>query len=191
MPIGSTAPAAGRIYNSVTAETLGIASSAQQWFGGFVKLPDTFYDEVTDFPDGATHAGFTPQKYYAFRTRPDGSNLICFVQLENPDVAALKAAHPARGAEIFIMGTVGPHMFVGEGGATALAVDRVVLGHDEPKVTKAAEKKPVVMTIERFGPTGNIIKKEYTIPNPGQRYQIPDPSDPNNPAKDIYVTLQF
>jgi hypothetical protein len=82
-------------------------------------------------------------------------------------------------------------MFVGDGGATAFAADRVVLGHEEPKPPKSTEKKPVVLTIERFGPTGNILKQEFTIKDPGQRYLIHDPSDPKNAAKDIYITLQF
>ena len=179
------------VYNPVTPETLGIVSSAQRLFGAYVKVPDVFYDEVTGFPDDAVRAGFTPQNYYAFRTRPDGSDLICFVPLENPDVAMLKAAHPIRGTEVFIMGKVGPRMFVGDSGATAFAVDRVVLGHEEPKVSKSAEKKPVVLTIERFGPTGNLLKQEFQIPKPGERYRIPDPADPQNGAKDIYITLQF
>jgi hypothetical protein len=191
MPATSGDQAAPRVYNPVSAETLGIASSAERSFGSFVKLPDAFYDEVTDFPGDAMRAGFNPQKYYAFRTRPDGSNLICFVQLENPDLAALKAARPVRGAEIFIMGTVGPRMLVGDGGATAFAVDRVVLGRDEPKASRSSENKPVVITIERFGPTGNVLKQEFTIKDPGQKYRIPDPADPKNAAKDIYVTLQF
>ena len=136
-------------------------------------------------------AGFTPRRYYAFRTRPDGSDLICFVPLDNPDVAALKAAGPPRGAEIFIMGQVGQRIFIGDGGATAIAADRVVLGHEEPKAPKSMEKKPVVLTIERFGPTGNVLKQEFTIQKPGQRYLIHDPADPQNASKDIYVTLQF
>jgi hypothetical protein len=187
----SGAQPAPRVYNPVTPETLGIASSAQQLSGAFVKVPDVFYDEVTGFPGAAADAGFTPQNYYAFRTRPDGSDLICFVPLENPDVAALKAARPVRGAEVFIMGQVGPRMFVGDGGATAFAVDRVVLGHEEPKPLKPAEKKPVTLTVERFGPTGNLMKQEFQIPKPGERYRIPDPADPRNGAKDIYITLQF
>ena len=56
---------------------------------------------------------------------------------------------------------------------------------------KSAEKKPVILTIERFGPAGNILKQDFTIKDPGQRYVIHDPSDPQNKAKDIYVTLQF
>jgi hypothetical protein len=82
-------------------------------------------------------------------------------------------------------------MFVGGGGATAFAVDRVVLGHEEPKLSKSAERKPVVLTVERFGPAGNLLKQEFQIPKPGERYRIPDPTDPQNGAKDIYITLQF
>jgi hypothetical protein len=192
MPTAGAGQPTPRVYNPVTPETLGISSSAQQLYGSFVKVADIFYDEVTAFPDDAMRAGFTPQKYYAFRTRPDGSNLICFVQLENPDLTALKAARPVRGTEIFLMGTVGPRMFVGDGGATAFALDRIVLGHEEPKVSRSAERKPVVLTIERVGPDGKtVLKQEFTIKDPGQRYLIHDPSDSTNRAKDIYVTLQF
>ena len=196
-PAETTAPAAPgdqsgpRIYTSVTAETLGTRSSAEQLFGAYVKLPDVFYGQVTAFPDDALRAGFTPDKYYAFRTRPDGSNLICFVPLESADVAALKAAGPPRGAEIFIMGLVGHRIFVGDSAATSFQADRVFLGREETKPSKSAERKPVVMTIERFGPGGNILKQEYTIEKAGQRYLIHDPADPQNAAKDIYVTLQF
>jgi hypothetical protein len=193
---------APRVYNPVQPETLGIASSAQQLFGSFVKAPDSFYGEVGGFPDGAARAGFTAQNYFAFRTRPDGSNLICFVPrmvkvagsdtpVENPDLQMLLEARPVRGTEIYLMGQVGPRMFVGDGGATAFAVDRVVLGHEEPKAPKSTEKKPVVLTIERFGPTGNLLKREYQIPEPGIRYKIPDPVNPDDPRKDIYITLQF
>ncbi len=179
------------MYSPVTAETLGIVSSAQQLFGAYVKVPDTFYEEVTTFPDDALRAGITPQKYYAFRTRPDGSDLICFVALDNPDLAALKVAGPPRGAEIFIMGRVGPRMFVGDGGATSFSVDRIFLGHEEPRSPRSARKKSVVLTVERVGPNGNILKQEFTIEKAGQRYLIHDPSDPQNGTKDIYVTLQF
>jgi hypothetical protein len=181
---------AAQVYNPVTAETLGIASSAQQLLGTFVKVADVFYQEVTVFPDDALNAGITPAKYYAFRTRPDGSDLLCFVPLDNPDVAALKAAGPPRGAEIFLMGRVGRRVFVGDGGATTFAVDHVILGHEEPR-SRAAERKPVVITIERFGPAGNIVKQEFTIEKPGQRYLIHDAADPQNAMKDIYITLQF
>ncbi len=182
---------AQKVYNPVTAETLGIASSAQQLLGAFVKVADVFYEEVAVFPNDALRAGITPDKYYAFRTRPDGSDLLCFVPRDNPDVAALKAAGPPRGAEIFIMGRVGNRVFIGDGGATTFAVDRVFLGHEEPSIARPAERKPVVITIERFGPAGNIVKQEFTIEKPGQRYLIHDAADPQNPMKDIYVTLQF
>jgi hypothetical protein len=181
---------ASQVYNPVAAETLGIVSSAQQLRGAFVKVADVFFEEVTVFPNDALNAGITPDKYYAFRTRPDGSDLLCFVPLDNPDVAALKAAGPPRGAQIFIMGQVGNRVFVGGSGATTLAVDRVFLGNEEPR-SKAAERKPVVITIERFGPAGNIVKQEFTIEKPGQRYLIHDAADPQNAMRDIYITLQF
>ncbi len=181
---------AEKVYAPVTAETLGIASSAQQLHGAFVKVADVFYEEVTAFPNDALRAGITPDKYYAFRTRPDGSDLLCFVPLDNPDVATLRAAGPPRGAEIFIMGRVGNRVFIGDSGATTFAVDRVFLGHGEASA-RLAERKPVVITIERFGPAGNIVKQEFTIEKPGQRYLIHDAADPQNPMKDIYVTLQF
>jgi hypothetical protein len=181
------------VYSPVTWEKLAIASSAQQLLGAYVKLSDTFYAEVTAFPPAALNATppITPDKYYAFRTRPDGSNLLCFIPLDSPDVAALKAAGPPRGTEIFIMGRVGPRMFIGDGGATSFAADRVLLGPEEPKASPAAEKKPVILTIERFGPNGNILKQEFTIQKSGQRYLIHDPANPQNAAKDIYITVQF
>jgi len=190
-PPAASGDSAARVYNPVTAETLGISSSAQQLLGAFVKVPDVFYEEVTVFPDDALRAGITPQRYYAFRTRPDGSDLICFVARDNPDLAALKAAGPPRGAEILIMGRVGQRIFVGNGGATSLSVDRIFLGHEEPKSPNAAGRKSVVLTVERVGPNGNILKQEFTIEKQGQRYLIHDPADPENAAKDIYVTLQF
>jgi hypothetical protein len=190
-----------RVYNPVQPETLGIASSAELLYQKFIKVPDIFYDEVAAFPDDAVRAGFMPQNYVAFRTRPDGSNLICFVprmvtvagsekQIPNPELESLAAA--VRGGEIFIEGQVGPRMFVGDGGATALAVDHVFLGHEEPKPAISTEKKPVGLTVERLGPDGKtILKQEFQIPKPGVKYRIPDPADPQNSAKDIYVTLQF
>jgi hypothetical protein len=191
MPTPPGGQAGPPVYTPVTPETLGIVSSAQQLIGTLVKLPDVFYEEVTTFPNDALDKGITPDKYYAFRTRPDGSDLICFVPRDSPDLAALKAAGPPRGAEIFIMGLVGRRIFVGDSGATSFSVDRVFLGHEEPRASKSAEKKPVVMTIEKVGPDGSILRQEFTIEKPGQRYLIHDLADPQNAAKDIYVTLQF
>jgi hypothetical protein len=158
--------------------------------GARVEVQDTFYGEVADFPADAVSAGITPDKYYAFRTPRDGSDLLCFVPLDNPDVATLKAAGPPRGAEIFIMGRVGNRVFFQDGGATTFAVDRVVLGHEGPG-SKPAERKSVVVTIERYGRTGTIVKQDYTIEKPGQRYLIHDAADPQNAMKDIYITVQF
>ena len=179
-----------RIYAPVTAETLGIASSAQQLRGAFVKVPDAFYEEVTAFPNDALRAGITPDKYYAFRTRPDGSDLICFVPLDNPDLATLKVAGPPRGARILIMGRVGPRSFIGDGGATSFAVDRVFLGHGEARRVLRRGNRSSLRSTDSDQP-GNIVKQEFTIEKAGQRYLIHDASDPQNATKDIYVTLQF
>jgi hypothetical protein len=181
---------APQVYIPVAAGTLGIASSAQRLRGARVEVQDIFYEEVTDFPADAVNAGITPDKYYAFRTPPDGSELLCFVPLDNPDVAALKAASPQRGTEIFIRGQVGNRVFLQGTGATTFAADRVILGHEMPG-PKSAERKSVVVTIERYGRTGNIVKQEYTIEKSGQRYLIHDAADPQNQMKDIYITVQF
>lgn len=178
-----------RTYLPVAAETLGTTGAVGQLMGAYVKVADYFYEEVGSFPDDALRQGKTPQTHYAFRTRPYGSNLICFVALDNPDAKALREGRPLRGAAIYLMGRVGPRILVANGLATQFDVDRVVFGHEAP-APKTEKKKPVVLVIERVGPRG-IQKQEFLIPNPGVRYRIPDPLEPANESKAVYVTLQF
>jgi hypothetical protein len=187
----TTQAAAPPTYKPVDVDTLGSTPSAQRLVGSYVKVADYFYGWVPIFPNDALRIGFSPQEYAAFRTPPIGSNLICFVPIALADAAAFQNTNPVRGTEIFIMGRVYPRVLTDDGYSTAFLVDRVVLGHEEPRATKAEAKKSVVITVEKVGPDGVDYKLSYTVKTPGQPFWLPDPSDPDNNAKKLRVTLQF
>jgi hypothetical protein len=180
---------AERVYSPVTPESIGTTATAANLAGAYVKLPDYFFGMV-NIPEDALPLGITPDNYVAFRTRPFGSNLICFLAKDNPDAKALLENTPVQGAEIYIMGRLGQGMFVEGSVATRFDVDRVVMGHREPASPSLDKKKAVTLIIERPGP-GGVRKQEVKIPEAGKRYVVHDPLDPTNTNKDIYVTVQF
>jgi len=187
----TTETAAPPTYKPVSVETLGTTTRVARLAGSDVSVADFFYGWVTVFPDDALRLRFSPQEYVAFRTQPFGSNLVCFVPIGLADLAALQDSNPVRGTEIFLMGRVFPRILAADGVATAFQVDRVILGHEAPLTAKQETKKSVVVTVEKVGPDGVTYRQKWTIKTPGEPFWLPDPSDPNNDAKKLRVTLQF
>ena len=180
-----------KTYIKVTTDEL--ARSPDKFYESYVQVADCFGYAVTRFPADAVLLkwGVTPQNYFAFRTqRALGSNMLCFAPRDNKEAKALFDTPLDSETQIYMMGPVGPRIATDDGIVPVFVVERIVRGHEAPPTIKVEKKKPVILKIERQTASG-IKQQEFQIPEPGKRYRIPDPSDPDNRSKDIYVTLQF
>jgi hypothetical protein len=186
------AAAAEEKYIRVTADEL--SRFPDKFFESYVQVADYFGYRVERFPADAVLIkwGVTPQNYYAFRThRALASNMLCFAPRDNEEAKALFGNPLDSETQIYMMGRVGPRIATDDGIVPVFVVERIARGHAPPPTIKVEKKKPVILKIERPNPSGGVTQQEFQIPEPGKRYRIPDPSDPNNRSKDIYITLQF
>ena len=175
--------------NYIKSNVDELSRGPAQYEGRFVQLADVFGAVVERFPGGLGRFGVTPQTHYAFRTqRALGSNMLCVAARDNKDAQAFFDTPLNADMEIYLMGKVGPMIDAGDAVVPIFFIDRVVRGATPPPIVRKAEKKPLIMTVEKVVGNTYVKVQDYQFPEPGKKYMIEDPYDK---TKKIYVTFQF
>ena len=182
---------AQKVYNPVAAKTLGIANSAQQLLGTFVKVAERLLRGSRGLPERRAARRDHPRQVlrvpHAARRvgpalfRPSGQSGRCGAESGRPAARRRDLHHGPRRQPSLCRGRRRDDVR----GGSRLPRTRGA-GHRETRGEETGRHHD-----REFGPAGNIVKQEFTIEKPGQRYLIHDAADPQNPMKDIYVTLQF
>ena len=185
-----------KLKTPIPVEAAQIERFPEQFEGAYVQIRDYFGVrlERRDIPQGSElrRSGITAESHFAFTThRTIGSNMICFIARDNEDAQALFDAPLVPETKIVLVGQVGRRMDTKLGYVTSFLVERVVRGHIPPPLKKEEKKKPLFFTLEWETEIRGVKrpqKQEYKIPEPGKRYEIPDPYDP---TKKLYVSFRF
>ena len=114
--------------------------------------------------------------------------MLCIAQRSNPQIAAVFVAPLVSESPIYMQGRVGPRIVLEAGPVTLFYVDSLRRGHTPPEGPKAAETKKDAKVIIEWQAGSTYLKRAYAPVKPGERFKIPDPYDP---AKDIFITVEY
>lgn len=187
---GAQAPQTPQPRTYLTVNPAELNRFGERFKDSYVAVADYFGDFVpeTQFPQDLIQFGVTPASFILFSTqRAMGSNMLVIAPRNSAPIAAVFAAPLVPESPIYLQGKVGPRIVLDAGPMTLFYADLIVRGHKPPEAQKTEEKRPAKIILE-WEAGSTVLKREYKIPEPGMRYKIPDPHDP---AKDIYITLEY